>query len=130
MVESANKLVMQARLKGPGMHWSPSHVNPMLALRTTVCNDRWDEDWQLASAASLTQRRNARLAQVQQRQQQATQRFVLAWARFLLSRSSPAVPPPLLPPEPPRMVAGRPTAHHPWRRPWGSRPSQVGSAKM
>ncbi len=36
MVESANKTVMQARLKGAGMHWVPAYVNPMLALRTAV----------------------------------------------------------------------------------------------
>ena len=33
VVESANKLVVQARLKGPGMHWARTNVNPMLALR-------------------------------------------------------------------------------------------------
>ncbi len=45
MVESGNKVVMQARLKGAGMRWEPTHVNPMLALRTAICNDRWDEAW-------------------------------------------------------------------------------------
>lgn len=48
MVESANKLVVQARLKGSGMHWLRSHVNPMLALRMAVCNDRWQEMWHKA----------------------------------------------------------------------------------
>jgi hypothetical protein len=43
IVESGNKVVMQARLKGAGMHWATSHVNPMLALRTAACNNRWDE---------------------------------------------------------------------------------------
>ena len=43
MVESANKLVMEARLKGAGMHWERAHVNPMLALRNAVCNHRWQE---------------------------------------------------------------------------------------
>jgi len=38
MVESANTLVMQARLKGAGMHWQGDHVTPMLALRSSVCN--------------------------------------------------------------------------------------------
>ncbi|MGH2524189.1 MAG: ISKra4-like element ISKra4 family transposase, partial [Anaerolineales bacterium] len=33
-VESANKLVVEARLKGAGMHWARPHVDPMLALRT------------------------------------------------------------------------------------------------
>jgi len=46
MVESANKQVMQTRLKGPWMHWACKNVNPMLELRTTVCNDRWEEAWQ------------------------------------------------------------------------------------
>jgi hypothetical protein len=45
IVESANKLVVEARLKGSGMHWHPSQVNPMLALRNIVCNNRWDETW-------------------------------------------------------------------------------------
>jgi hypothetical protein len=45
IVESANKLVVEARLKGSGMHWHPSQVNPMLALRNVVCNNRWDEEW-------------------------------------------------------------------------------------
>jgi len=46
MVESANKLVVEARLKGTGMHWSRASVNPLLALRNAVCNDRWAEAWQ------------------------------------------------------------------------------------
>jgi hypothetical protein len=44
-VESANKLVVEARLQGSGMHWARPHVNPMLALRNVACNDRWDEAW-------------------------------------------------------------------------------------
>ena len=44
-VESANKLVVEARLKGSGMHWAREHVNSMVALRTVVCNDRWEEVW-------------------------------------------------------------------------------------
>src|SRR6266516_6452155 len=46
MVESANKLVVEARLKGAGMHWERSHVNPILVLRNAVCNQRWSETWQ------------------------------------------------------------------------------------
>jgi hypothetical protein len=45
-VESANKLVVQSRLKGAGMRWEPGHVNPMLALRNLACNDRWAQGWQ------------------------------------------------------------------------------------
>ncbi len=43
IVESANKVVVEARLKGAGMHWARAHVNPLLAQRTIVCSDRWDE---------------------------------------------------------------------------------------
>lgn len=49
-VESGNKLVTEARLKGAGMHWAPDHVTPMVALRTAVCADRWDEAWPQLSA--------------------------------------------------------------------------------
>jgi hypothetical protein len=45
-VESANKLVVEARLKGTGMRWAEQNVNPLLALRNLVCNDRWEEGWQ------------------------------------------------------------------------------------
>jgi len=44
-IESANKLVGEERLKGPGMHWGEEHVNPMLALRNAQCSNRWDEAW-------------------------------------------------------------------------------------
>jgi hypothetical protein len=42
-VESGYKLVVEARLKGAGMHWARSHVKPMLALRNIACNDRSTE---------------------------------------------------------------------------------------
>ena len=45
MVESGNKLVVHARLKGAGMHWAEEHVNPMLALRNIMCSGRWRQDW-------------------------------------------------------------------------------------
>jgi len=45
MVESGNKLVVHARLKGPGMHWAEKQVNPMLALRNILCSHRWQQDW-------------------------------------------------------------------------------------
>jgi hypothetical protein len=47
MVESANKLVVEDRLKGAGMHWAEANVNGLLALRNAVCNDRWEESWQV-----------------------------------------------------------------------------------
>jgi hypothetical protein len=45
IVESGNKLVVEARLKGSGMHWGEQHVNPMLAIRNIICSDRWKEEW-------------------------------------------------------------------------------------
>jgi hypothetical protein len=36
MVESANKLVVEQRLKGAGMHWARRNVTPMLALRAVT----------------------------------------------------------------------------------------------
>jgi hypothetical protein len=104
-VESANKLTVQARLKGSGMHWARANVNPLLALRGAACSDRWDAAW-----ATLTAQRG---------QQRATARAHRAAVRH------PAAPPPAAPPRPDRlpprprrgtMCAGRPTASHPWRR--------------
>lgn len=114
MVESANKLVVEARLKGTGMRWERKNVNPMLALRNGVCNERWQETWHTASQQRrglLTQRRHQRTAQRQEALQEA-----LKQDQF----SPPPVLPlaPLLPPDPPAMIPGtsRPTAHHPWKR--------------
>jgi hypothetical protein len=45
IVESANKLVVEARLKGSGMHWARAHVNPLVALRGMLCSGRWATDW-------------------------------------------------------------------------------------
>jgi hypothetical protein len=45
IVESGNKLVVEARLKGAGMHWKRENVDPVLALRNIVCSDRWPRAW-------------------------------------------------------------------------------------
>ena len=44
-VESANKLVVEARLKGSGMHWDRASVSPMVCLRDLLCSDRWTTEW-------------------------------------------------------------------------------------
>jgi hypothetical protein len=56
IVESGNKLVVEARMKGSGMHWAERHVNPMLALRNIVCSERWKEDWPKIEARIRKQR--------------------------------------------------------------------------
>jgi hypothetical protein len=65
LVESANKLVVEARLKGSGMHWARAHVNPMVALRAAACSDRWAAAWTALGAQTrqeAAQRRGARRA--------------------------------------------------------------------
>src|SRR5438128_5231413 len=65
-VESANKVVVEARLKGAGMRWERQNVNRMLVLRNAVCNRRWNETWTTARAqrrALGTQRRRERSQQ-------------------------------------------------------------------
>jgi hypothetical protein len=62
MVESGNKLVVHARLKGPGMHWAEQHVNPMLALRNILCSGRWKQDWPKIEARLRQQTRQQRRA--------------------------------------------------------------------
>jgi hypothetical protein len=116
MVESANKLVVEARLKGTGMRWERKNVNPMLALRNGVCNDRWQETWDTASQ----QRRDLRVLHRHDRAAQRQQAKQEALKQDLVEPFPPALPPPapLFPPDPPAMIAGtsRPSEHHPWKR--------------
>ena len=44
-VESACKVVMQSRMKQAGMRWSRDGAQAMLALRSTLLSDRWDDVW-------------------------------------------------------------------------------------
>ncbi|MSP14427.1 MAG: hypothetical protein EXR62_15925, partial [Chloroflexi bacterium] len=91
-----NKLVVQARLKGAGMHWARQHVNPMLALRNVVCNDRWEEAWR--EITLVLRHKPQRTAHP-------------ATPPDIHQRSPPLIP--LLPAAPaePR----RPAPNHPWR---------------
>jgi hypothetical protein len=105
MVESANKVVVEARLKGAGMHWSRASVNPLLALRNAVCNDRWAEAWQ-QSAAHIRRKGMIRRA-VQPRSAAAQEQANPAAA------SAPAAP--VKEPADP-LVSRKPPAEHPWRQ--------------
>jgi hypothetical protein len=117
LVEGANKVVVEDRLKGSGMHWAPASVDPMLALRTVVCADRWDEAWPRIAAHLRSADRSRR----QQRHRRAVER------RAARQAALPSVPPidptPPAPvtlqaaPLPPKtFVNGRPTNAHPWKR--------------
>ena len=65
IVESGNKLVVEARLKGSGMHWAETQVNPMLAIRNIICSDRWKEEWPQIEAR-LRQKTRLRQSQLHQ----------------------------------------------------------------
>jgi hypothetical protein len=91
MVESANKVVMQARLKGAGMHWEPANVNPMLALRNALRNDRWEECWQMQQQRCKQKRQTQRQQRCEQRQTHLLHQFTEQMVRFclLLPRQTP-----------------------------------------
>ncbi len=124
IVESGNKVVMQARLKGAGMRWEDSHVNPMLALRTSVCNDRWDEMWQQVSHERLQRRKQRRVQRACARLAPVCYDVLLVWHR---ARPCPSPIPVACSPrssEPAATLPGssRPSAHHPWKRSPACRP--------
>jgi hypothetical protein len=104
VVESGNKLVVEARLKGAGKHWARASVNPMLSLRNAVCNDRWEEAWQ-ESAAHI--RRVGLLRRpIQSKRKPSAEVAVPAPATTILPAEAPAqaaAPP-------------KPAVTHPWRR--------------
>lgn len=109
IVESANKLVVQARLKGAGMHWQRVNVNPMLALRNLECNGRWQEGWEQIGQLKL----KIRLAKRLSRRLVALPKPDLAE----LSVKLPTLPQPCPkqpPPKPPYL--GKPASDHPWRK--------------
>jgi hypothetical protein len=95
-VESGNKVVMQARLKGAGMRWRPSNVNPMLALRNMVYNERWCEGWQQQKIWRREQDDTRRKQRARRRREGLLHRLQEQLVRLylLLPRPTPASPPP------------------------------------
>lgn len=110
MVESGNKVVMQARLKGAGMHWKPANVNPMLAVRMALYNDRWQENWQAQWKAQQQSREQHRWFGLQERRKQRQEH---AKAIRLLVAPPPPPPPEVKPPTKPK---GRTAAQARWGR--------------
>lgn len=102
-VESANKTVVEARMKGGGMHWSRAQVTPMLELRTMLLNGRWDERW----------------STIWRRLQHEGDREPCP---VIPPSAEPAGlvpdPPPtcVTTPRPRTMIDGKPTRDHPWKR--------------
>jgi len=108
IVESANKTVVAARLKGAGRRWAEINVNPMVALRGAVCSDRWSEAWAQIAAARTTRRPLPPPPLLPT----ASAASVATPARAVPHPSSPALPRS----GPKTIVNGRPTARHPWKR--------------
>ena len=104
IVESANKLVVEARLKGAGMHWSRMSVNPLLALRNAVCTDRWAEAWQ-QSAAQIG-RNGIKWREVQAKTEPQSTLAPAVQASPATVASEMAEP----------VTRRKPDADHPWRR--------------
>jgi hypothetical protein len=121
IVESANKTVVEARLKGAGRRWAQANVNPLVALRGAVCSGRWAEAW-------------AQIAAARRRSAGRTPAPALLPCASAASVVAP-VPRRRLPPSPamartaPKtIVNGRPTAAHPWNR--GRRRLAPSNAKL
>jgi hypothetical protein len=104
VVESGNKLVVEARLKGAGMHWARESVNPMLSLRNAVCNDRWDEAWQQSSEQI---RRVGKVGRVVTPKRPAAPEE---------AAPTEVLPPSLVEPPAEQPLHPKPAADHPWRR--------------
>lgn len=108
-VESANKLVVEARLKGSGMHWARANVNPLLALRCRYHNGHWTAAWAAIWTAWRTTGRRA-----------AGAAAPLVALPDEITRVTPIPvsqpePGPAQAPRPKLVINGKPTAEHPWR---------------
>jgi hypothetical protein len=109
IVESANQRVVEARLKGAGMHWARANVNPLVALRAVLCSGRWADRWP-ALWATLRQSRRAAPPRPPATVP-APERLPAGTARRAVARLRLGPP-----------TAGRPAPEHPWRRgPWPRR---------
>jgi hypothetical protein len=113
--ESANKAVVEGRLKGAGMHWAPDHVDPMVALRTVEYADRWAAVWpRLGPAVRAHARRAPRVA--------PSIPAPIPQPPLPAAVATPAASPPAshaVPATTPThrklVVNGKPTARHPWK---------------
>ncbi len=104
--ESGNKLVVEARLKGAGMHWALANVNPMLAVRNLICNQEWEAAWPDLACYLRGQVQSRRKARRKQRQAEAAPTApTSSSAQRRPSRRRPA------------RSRGRqkPGPHHPWK---------------
>jgi len=125
-VESANKVVVETRLKGAGMRWGRQNVNSMLVLRNAVCNRRWHETWTTTGVQRRVLRTRQRQAESQQRLTSAC--WTLAFWGARLSRLSH--PPVHVATSPMAEVleqnpSPRPHSGYSWRKPFLRRPAST-----
>jgi hypothetical protein len=121
IVESANKLVVEARLKGAGMHWAPDHVDPMVALRTVACADRWDQAWPaIAHELRAQHRRQAQARAARRRARHLATATAISAPPTACGAGTPATAPEPIPAPATRerlsYGPGRPAPNHPWKR--------------
>jgi hypothetical protein len=107
IVESAGKLVVAARLKGSGMHWAPTNVSPLLALRSRLCSGQWTQTW-----TGLWREWCAQAAQQRSEKRRGRQ------AQRAARKAAQAAPPAARPKRErtKTIVDGRPTDDHPWKQ--------------
>lgn len=135
-VESGNKVVVEARLKGAGMHWARESVNPMLALRNALCSGRWTQ----ARSQILTHQHLHTLRMRQMRRERHLTEQITAPASMetlpCTQRAPPTAETPGPHPNPPADphasdVSEPTTPRQPWRpgpdHPW--RHSPIGKAR-
>jgi hypothetical protein len=125
-VESANKLVVEERLKGAGMHWAEQNVNPLLALRNAICSDRWVEVWEQIEQEQRRAERVRRLERQRQRRVSAARSQAGGSAAQTSERRQRAGPEDRCTavrevPAQGTVEKGRPAKDHPWRKAWSIR---------
>jgi hypothetical protein len=126
-VESANKLVVEARLKGAGMHWARPHVDPMVALRNIACSDRWEEAWPQITRELRRQATQRRAEQRHKRKTRCVELPSLAEAMPVAEKTdsastttetpttSTSLPTSITSSSLAPKTPWRPAANHPWR---------------
>jgi hypothetical protein len=118
MVESANKLEVEERMKGAGKHWEERNVNPMLTLCNALGNERWVERWEVIEQAQrqqlLVQRRERR----ERRRVGQAEAVAVEVVRAALPVRATPVAAVVAPPTP---VEAAPKSVHPWKRAWSVR---------
>lgn len=113
IVESANKVVVEDRMKRSGCHWKRENVSPMVALRAMERSGDWGERWVVIWQRERTEATRPRAerhrmweaAKAKQEAEEAARAPVAPRPQRLGVLDGPAT-----------MVNGKPTKHHCWRR--------------